>query len=149
MLPARKRDAVEKLLYELSPSESLIYDSKYDLFREEDLAIEERDRERDRQRRGASTGSFGIVSSEETSGILRMLFGESHEVCTKKIPDHVNPEISEIPTKQSIIKKLRKRIEKLQLEEFRQEGGIVNSGEQGPYGWNTLFNLGGTPRGKL
>ena len=38
---------------------------------------------------------------------------------------------------------------KLQLEEFRQEGGIVNSGEQGPYGWNTLFNLGGTPRGKL
>ena len=53
MLPERKRDAVEKLFYELSPSESLIYDSKYDLFREEDLAIEERDRKRDRQRRGA------------------------------------------------------------------------------------------------
>ncbi len=33
-------------------------------------------------------------------------------------PDHVNPDAFEIPTKQSIIKKLRKRIENLQLEEF-------------------------------
>ena len=37
---------------------------------------------------------------------------------TDNIPSHVNTETMEIPTKQSIIKKLRKRIEKLQLEEF-------------------------------
>lgn len=38
---------------------------------------------------------------------------------------------------------------KLALEEFRQEGGIVNSGQQGPFGWNTIFDSGGIPRGNV
>lgn len=36
---------------------------------------------------------------------------------------------------------------KLQLEEFRQTDGIVNSGSNGVYGWNTIFSKGGIPRG--
>jgi len=36
---------------------------------------------------------------------------------------------------------------RLQLEEFRQTDGIVNSGQNGLYGWNTIFGKGGIPRG--
>ena len=38
---------------------------------------------------------------------------------------------------------------KLALEEFRQEGGIVDAGQKGPFGWNTIFNSGGIPRGNV
>ena len=36
---------------------------------------------------------------------------------------------------------------RLQLEEFRQTDGIVDSGVNGQYGWNTIFDKGGIPRG--
>ena len=56
----QRRSAAERFDYQLSPAESLIYDSKLELFAEEDRMLAERDaeRERDRQRRGASNGSF-------------------------------------------------------------------------------------------